>query len=226
MPTYILLSSFYGIRPTTILTVSAINVFCIVAPFIFRSPNPIRLTPATSSQQRPAVQDTNTAFYTTIFATLIYTIAIYMSYSSWVPIFLINHFDGLPDLRSAHEGATMLLPTFLTYLPAGFAARDFLLVSSAGHPRAEERGPAYREQPGELLISSLYHRYWVPRRTKTKILVKRTAVLAMMIMANTVVQLLGTINGADLKGSLGWAGIWTVATVTIAAAFSWMEAVD
>lgn len=141
-------------------------------------------------------------------------------------MFLINHFDGLPDLRAAHQGTKMLLPTFLLTLPAGFAARDFLLVSSGGQIGAEQHGEEYEDRPGEMLMSSIYRKHWVPLQTKTKSLVKRTVVLASMIMANTVVQLLGTVNGSDLHGALGWGGIWTGATVAITALFAWIEAAD
>lgn len=217
IPTYYLLSDFYNIRPTTILTVAAINIFCLYFPFLFQSDTVRAPTSA-------AVHDLRTTLYTTVLATMLYTLSLYTSYTSWLPVFLINHFDGLPDLRAAHRGSKMLLPTFLLNLPAGVAARDFLLVTPAGQLGSEQCGEEYEEHPGELLMTSIYRKYWVPLRTKTKTLVKRTAVLSGMIMANTVVQLLGTINGADLTGALGWSGVWTAATVAIAAFFAWIEA--
>ena len=217
IPTYYLLSDFYNIRPTTILTVAAINIFCLYFPFLLQSDS-LRVPTST------AVHDMRTTLYTTVLATMLYTLALYTSYTSWLPVFLINHFDGLPDLRAAHRGSKMLLPTFLVNIPAGIAARDFLLVTPAGQLGAEQHGEEYEERPGELLVTSIYRKYWVPLKTKTKTLVKRTVVMASMIMVNTVVQLLGTINGSDLKGALGWGGVWTAATVTIAVFFAWIEA--
>jgi hypothetical protein len=150
----------------------------------------------------------------------------YASYASWIPTFLVTHFDGLADLRAAYEGPKTLVPMFLTFLLPGWAAREFLFVSSVGHPRADERGPAFEERRGELLMSSIYRRTWVPLSMKTKILISRTCVMTAMIMANTVVQILGTVAGADMKGALGWAGIWAGATVIVGSIYGWIEAID
>lgn len=61
---------------------------------------------------------------------------------------------------------------------------------------------------------------------KCKVLVSRTAVLTAMIVANTLIQIVGTINGAELEGALGWAAVWVAGTVVNGAIFGWIEAVE
>lgn len=211
IPTYVFLGHFYRIRPTTILTVLGISQLSAAVPFfIFASDSAIRSTPISS---RPfMVRDKLIAVYTTVLATAVYTVTIYTSYATWIPKFLIVHFDGLPDLRVAHQGAGGLVPMFMSFLFVGYFAREFLFVGSAGHPDTDEQGPRYKEKRGEMLVSSVYRRTWVPLPLRTKILISRTFVMTTMTMANTVVQLLGTVNGADLTGALGWAGIWAATT--------------
>lgn len=82
------------------------------------------------------------------------------------------------------------------------------------------------ELPGELLVTSLYRRYWVALPTKTRVLVSRTAALAAMIMLNTIVQIVGTISGAEMEGAVGWGAIWTLATCVTGVLFGWVEAAD
>ena len=225
IPTYVFLGHFYRIRPTTVLTVLGISNISAAVPFyVFAPESPIRRTPIDS---RPFLAgDKLIAVYTSLLATSVYTVAIYTSYATWIPKFLIVHFDGLPDLRVAHQGPSGLVPMFLSFLFIDYAAREFLFVGSAGHPDADEHGPRHKEKHGEMLVSSVYRRTWLPLPLRTKILISRTFVITTMTVVNTVVQLLGTINGADVAGALGWAAIWAAATNVVAGVYAWMQAAE
>ncbi|TPX19751.1 hypothetical protein DIZ76_017543 [Coccidioides immitis] len=224
-PTYILLYAFYGLRPTTILTVAAITILSTTAPFLyFRRTNVIHTD--CTAYDRPILTDRPTAVYTTFVATAIYTVILYISFATWLPSFLVTFFEGLPSVQAAHEGAKGLIPMFLSLLPAGSAVRDFLFVSSIGQPHAEDSGPAYEERDGELFVTSLYRRFWVTLSAKRKTLIARTALLATIILANTVVQLVGTISGVEMKGAMGWAMIWMAATVANGLMYGWIDAAD
>ncbi|EEH20253.1 hypothetical protein PABG_02512 [Paracoccidioides brasiliensis Pb03] len=262
LPTYVLLCSFYGTRPTTMLTVAFITIFSIAVPFcIFRAPSRVhqehpisctcsricsrlcsRLcartgTASTSTaakgktKQKPTIlTDTPTTVYTTLVATAIYTVSLYTSFATWLPSCLVMHFDGLPDLRRAHEGPRGFVSLFTTLLPAGYALRDFLFVSCIGAASLDRqeapKGRKHVERPGELLVTSLYRRYWLGLLTKTRVLASRTVVLATMIMLNTIVQVVGTISGAGLEGAVGWGIVWAVATAVTGVVFGWIAAAD
>lgn len=225
LPTYVLLYSFYGLRPTTILTVAAINILSTAIPFFYFRPRNF-LHSLKTLFERPILTDRPIAIYTTIVATAVYTTALYLSFATWLPSFLVVHFEGLPSLEIVYEGAKSLIPMFIGLLPAGYATRDFLFVSSTGQPFAEHRGPAYVEHQGELFVTSLYRKYWVTLAEKQKTLIIRTAVLASMIFANTVVQLVGTINGVKTDGAVGWASIWSAAAMTNGLMYGWIDAAD
>ncbi|PGH19359.1 hypothetical protein AJ80_03999 [Polytolypa hystricis UAMH7299] len=236
MPTYSLLENFYNIRPTTIASVVTITIFSAAFPFIYlRHRSTVRAdTTSSAVAQAPIISDTPTTIYTTTAATLIYTVCLYLSFATWLAAYLITHYDGLPDIRVAHAGPRGFVSTFFRLILAGYAIRYFLFVSSARlQQRAEESTPATTttprktdNDPGELLIASLYRRYWLGCRDNTRVLISRTAVLATLMLLNTTVQIIGTVSGADLEGALGWAAVWTVATVITGAVFWWIEVVD
>ncbi|KAK2742380.1 hypothetical protein FQN55_007914 [Onygenales sp. PD_40] len=260
LPTYILLLKFYGIRPTTLLTVCLITLFSNTLPFrIFRQPNAIhkssQLTtsrtttaPAVSikaHQDETILADTPTKVYTTLIATSVLTFTLYSSFATWLPTYLVSHFDGLPDLRAAHAGPQGFVSLFITLLPAGWVLRDFLFVSPIAeaqleemkevteeaehkHPRQERTAEEEEEgwKAGELLVLYLYRKYWVSLPTKTRVLVAHTVALAVMMLLNTVVQVVGTISGAEMEGALGWGMIWSLATGVTGWLFGWIGGVE
>ncbi|QSS49870.1 hypothetical protein I7I53_10360 [Histoplasma capsulatum var. duboisii H88] len=187
--------------------------------------------------------DCPTTVYTTLVASGIYTLILYSSVVTWLPTYLVTYYDGLPDIRIAHAGAKSFISLLATLLPAGYALRDFLFVSSVGAEWLDEQrtedsavdligpGKEAREQgdeapSGELLVMSVYRKYWLELPAKTRSLLSRTIELAVMIMFNTVVQVVGTINGAEVEGAVGWGSIWTLATCVTGVMFGWVEAAD
>lgn len=224
LPTYNLLQNFYGTRPTTIITVASITTVSVAVPFTYFR-RKAAATSASSGPKSSVLQDKPTAIYTTLLATLTYTLSLYASFVTWLPAFLVSHFDGLPDISVVHGGPRGFVSMSLRLLLAGYAVRVFIFRGSAGESRTRESANKYTERQGEFLVKSLYRKYWVPLAANTKALVQRTAVLSLMIFLNTVVQVVGTINGAEVSGALGWGGLWTAATVAIGAIFWWIEAV-
>lgn len=57
-------------------------------------------------------------------------------------------------------------------------------------------------------------------------LVSRTLALAAMVFTNTVVQIVGTVEGADLDGAVVWGGVWAVGCLVVGGVFGWIGAVD
>ncbi|RHZ48638.1 uncharacterized protein CDV56_103783 [Aspergillus thermomutatus] len=230
LPTYSLLSSFYGIRPTTILASYGITLLSTAIPFILlRRPSSVHSLPHAPSDavpNRSILQDRPTALYTTVAATAIFSVALYSSYASWLPAYLVVHFENIPDIRLAHAGPAGLPILFLTLLPAGWAARDFLFVSSAGASNSDATLKLRSASEGEYLACAIYRRTWGTLSPKTRVLVSRTALLASTIVLNTVLQVAGTVRGVDVPGATMWGSIWGVATIAVGGFFGWIEAVD
>ncbi|KAL2803060.1 hypothetical protein BJX63DRAFT_86548 [Aspergillus granulosus] len=234
LPTYALLSSFYGLRPTTILASFAIVLFSNAVPFALLRKSTLvhsisRAPPAAVSN--PGIlQDRATTVYTTILATAIYTVTVYLSYETWLPAQLVVHFERIPNITRVHAGPAGLPMLFLSLLPAGWAARDFLFVSSAGTPSAPgsnlEKGESAMSRHGEYLVCTVYRMTWGSLSRRTRVLISRTVVLATVLLANTVIQVAGTVNGASFEGATAWGSVWALATSVAGLTFGWIEAVD
>jgi hypothetical protein len=229
LPTFFLLLHFYGVRPTTVATSFAIDIVSMTVPFVLlrrpRSVHRLSSTPEESVSNQNIIQDRLTAIYTSVAASAIFTVFLYLSYSTWLPAFLVTHFEGLPDIRAAHVGPAGLPVLFVSLLLEGYAARDLLFVSSAGWATEEEKESAVIDSHGEYLITSLYNRTWGRLSPKAGILLFRTVLLAAITLLNTIVQVSGTIKGVDVQGSAGWGAIWAAAVLAIGSTFAWIEAV-
>ncbi|KAA8646194.1 hypothetical protein EYZ11_010052 [Aspergillus tanneri] len=241
LPTYALLASFYNIRPTTVLVSYAIVLFSTSIPFILlRSPTSVHNlshVPWDVVSNRSILQDRPTTIYTTVVATSIFTVTLYLSYATFLPSFLVVHFEPIPNISAVHAGPAGLPILFVSLLPFGWAARDFLFASSAGavassppsSSKSEEstkKGSGSPSREGEYLACAVYRKTWGTLSVKTKVLVSRTFVLAGILVGNTIIQVAGTIDGADIKGASVWGAVWAVATFVVAGTFGWIEAVD
>jgi hypothetical protein len=230
LPTYSLLWSFFGIRPTTILASYGIDLISTAIPFILlRRPSSVHdllHAPSDAVPNRSILQDRPTALYTSVAATAIYSVALYFSYATWLPAWLVVHFENIPDIRLAHAGPAGLPILFLTLLPAGWAARDFLFVSSTGASSTDASVKLKSASEGEYLVCGIYRRTVGTLSPKTRVLVSRTALLASMMVLNTVFQVAGTVRGVDVPGATMWGAIWGVATIAVGGLFGWIEAAD
>jgi len=231
LPTYTLLFFFYGVRPTSVLTSYAITVFSTVIPFaLLRQPSSVHdlsHAPSGTVANRAILQDRLTTIFTTLTATSIFSVVLYASYASWLPVQLVTHFEGIPDISAAHAGPAGLPVLFCTLIPVGYAVRDFLFVSSAGHSSSSPADEAtIAERHGEYLLVAVYRKTFGRLSLKTRILASRTILLASMTLLNTIVQVSGTIRDVSVVGAFAWGSIWAVATLVVGGVFGWIEAVD
>ncbi|KAJ5132491.1 hypothetical protein N7448_006649 [Penicillium atrosanguineum] len=231
MPTYTLLSFFYGVRPTSVLTSYAITIASTVIPFaLLRRPSSVHdlsHAPSGAVANRTILQDHLTTIYTTLTATSIFSVMLYASYATWLPVQLVMHFESIPDISAAHAGPAGLPTLFLTLIPVGYAVRDFLFVSSAGNSTSSTEDEAKREErQGEVLFTAIYRKTWGQLSVKARILASRTLLLASVILLNTIVQVAGTIQSVSVEGAFVWGSVWAVATLAVGGVFAWVEAVD
>ncbi|KAJ5773996.1 hypothetical protein N7457_008892 [Penicillium paradoxum] len=227
LPTYSLLSFFYGIRPTSALIAYGVTIVSVTLPFaLLRRPSSVHNlshTPTDAVANRNILQDKTTTFFTTLMGASVFTVVLYASYATWLPAQLVIHFESLPDISAAHAGPAGLPVLFLTLIPAGWAARDFLFVSSAGYSTSAAQSASCE---GEYLIATICRNTWGRLSTKTRILASRSIILALSVLLNTIVQVGGTISDVSLEGAATWGAVWAFATLTAGATFGWIEAVD
>ena len=229
LPTYTLLSSFYNIRPTNILVAFISTLFSTAVPFSFfrRLPSVPDLS---RSANRAILQDKTTAVYTTLAATSIYTIILYISYATWLPAYLVVHFENIPDVSLVHAGPAKLPLLFLSLLPAGWAAKYFLFVSSIGvldgFSSGYEKQTSSGDRKRENFACAVCHKTWGALPVKMRVLIQRTITVTVLSVLSTVVQLVGTVQGANVQGASVWGAVFAAATLAVGTMFGWIEAVD
>ncbi|KAA6407937.1 MAG: hypothetical protein FRX48_08288 [Lasallia pustulata] len=203
-PPLYLLTTFYAIRPTTILASLAIDTLTTYIPF--RLLRPIHPThapspPPRSISNRPIIHDSSVLLWTTLLAAAIHAVLLYLSLITWLPLHLVLHFDGLRDISAAHGAA---LPYLLAAsLPLGYAAREFLFTPATGARRdlAELKATAFNPETASL-AETLWYNFWgFSKRTRT--LVVRTATLVAVVGVHTWVQVFVTVEGTEAYGAAG-----------------------
>ena len=223
-PHSLLLSLFYSIRPTTILFTIIANIISITAPFLLmRRVSPTHAphsAPKGTVRNRSILSDPWTTIATCLLATAIFAVLLELSFATFLPVHLITHFTGLRDLTATHLGAAGLPSLLMALIPAGYAAREFLFVSSTGVPPSPGE---YTFDPATSdLRQHVYHNAWGWYSSRQKELISRTTLLAIMVVGETIIQTWGTIKGVEFWGATWYAAIWGVGVAVVGAVFDWV----
>lgn len=231
VPHYFLLNTFFGLDFFASIVPLLIDVVTISLPFaLFRQLNRGHANPESKTQNQQVVQDKGIQWLVTIFGSSVYSIVIYGSFITWIPTYMVTHFDGLRSVEKAHGAAVL---TFLAlFLPLGFAASQFIFVpavGSAANPGltdpniAPEKVP-FNPQTATFAQTLAYNiglsaAGFTPRM---KILAKRTAILSASSFINSFVRSYVTIEGTELFGALGWASVWALAAGLTGVGYAWV----
>lgn len=223
-PHNLLLSLFYSIRPTTIIFTTVADIISITAPFtLLRQVSPthaLHSAPKGTVRNRPILTDPWTTVATSLLATAIFAVLLELSFATFLPVHLITHFTGVRDLTVTHLGAAGLPSLLVALVPAGYAAREFLFVSSTGVPSSPGE---YTFDPATSdLRQHLYHNAWGWYSPRQKALIGRTTLLAVMVVGETIIQTWGTIKGVEFSGATLYAALWGVGVAVVGAVFDWV----
>ncbi|KAF2210974.1 hypothetical protein CERZMDRAFT_44433 [Cercospora zeae-maydis SCOH1-5] len=231
VPHYFLLNTFYGIDYLAALIPLAIDVVTIAIPFaLFRGPIHARDTKKPRTANQLVVQDEGIRWTIAAFAASLYSLVVYISFSTWLPVHMAVHFDGLKTLQKARDIVPWLLAGL--FLPLGYAATHFIFVPAVGsasnpgltdpriHPEKSAFDPETATFSDTLAFNlGLSGAKFSPR---AEILCKRTAILAASSFANSFVRSYFTIEGTDLVGTAGWSSVWAAASALAGVAFAWV----
>ncbi|KAL8646891.1 MAG: hypothetical protein Q9226_006666 [Calogaya cf. arnoldii] len=227
MPYLYLLTTFYAVRPTTLWLGLLVDIISTYLPFsLLRDSSPIHRSEVSKSEvaNRSILNDLNIKFYTSFLAAAVYGVVIYGSFRTWLPGFLIVHFEGLRDLSGAYEAA--LPGVTVGFLTSGYAAQNFLFRPALGaKPDAHDMQMAEFDAETATLGQTIWYNVWgYSKRSRT--LIKRTAILVLASAMQTGLRTLVTIEGVEPIGAAGWAGMWATAATLVGAVFWWVGSVE
>lgn len=173
---------------------------------------------------RSVISDTSVRVYTSILAAAIYGVVVFGSFGSWLPVYLVLHFDGLRDISAAHSAA---LPKLIALsLPVGHAAREFIFTPSTGsRPDSfDDQIASFNPETATLRETFLYNIWGYSKRTRT--LIKRTFILAAITGIHNWLEAYIAIEGTEIFGAAGWSAVWALAAIVTGTAFWWVGDVE
>ena len=211
------------IRPTTVITGLAIDTLVAYIPFYaFKASSSIHSirTPKGVAANRSVINDFGVQAATSLFAAGIYAVVVFLSYTTWLPIHLVLHFEGIRDISLAHNSNFPYLVA--SFLPIGFAAKVFLFTpAEAAKPDAYDREIAkFNPETATLRETLMFNFFGYSNRTRT--LMRRTATLAVIGGLHTWLRTYITVEGSEILGAAGWSGVWSIAAVVTGLMYVWV----
>ncbi|KAK5072063.1 hypothetical protein LTR64_004159 [Lithohypha guttulata] len=235
-PIFILLHYFYLISAPTLLTTCTVSILAPALPFYLlrplSAPHAGKHTKARAGlRNRIIINDPVTTLATSATATIVYASTLQFAFSTFLPVFLVQHFDGLRDLTFAHDIARTLPSLCMWLAPAGIASTQFLFRPAEGATGPETSTSAtgpnsialthnHFDPETATFAQHVYHNVWGWYTSRQKELIGRTIVLGVFLLLENVVHVWGTIQGVDAVGAAGYGGLWLIATIVLGA---WLD---
>jgi hypothetical protein len=224
MPMALLEGLFMKITPS-VLALDALNgVVSTAAPFaILRSVAPAHHAVDKSAKHfvrnRPILTDTYTTAATSILAATIFAVLLEISFATFLPEFLVSHFEHISTLEPAHSGPAQLPILVLGLLPAGLACTSYLFAPSTAAP-IKDRVEMDTQTAG--FLDHVKWNLWGWYTSRQQELIKRAFVMATLMSTEILVQCLASLDGVDPLGAAGYTGIWTTGVALLTLALDWI----
>ena len=227
LPYLFFLTSFYRIRPTTAFVCIAIDLIATGVPFYL-----LRQTLASHSFRTPkdavanrlVINDWSVQVFTALFATCIYAVVVFGSFVTWMPKYLVIHFEGIKDISLLYNSTFIWL--VVAFVPTGVAVKTFLFTPSiAAKPDAHEEKTALFNAETATLSQTVAYNLWGYSK-RVRVLIQRTGILVATVWLNTWLHTYVAVDGAEGAGAAGWSAVWALAATISGIGFKWVGDVD
>ena len=228
LPHLHLLKSFYNVSPGTILRCLAVDVSSNALPFgLLRKPLPVHDSEASNKEvaNRSIINDWPIQIYTMTLAAVIYSVVIFSSLRSWLPVYFIWHFDGIKDMAAAHDAQVpILVGSFIFTI--GWAMNKFMFAPSLGvrPDRFDAEIAMFDPETATFGETLWYNAFGYSKRSRT--LIARTVTLAVACLLETELRTFIGVRGAEVAGGAGWGAVWATAALLTGIAFAWIGDVE
>ncbi|XXG96630.1 hypothetical protein Hte_002918 [Hypoxylon texense] len=208
-PLLYLLFAFYETPASALLATLAIETAATYVPFRLLRPLSAAHADPTRAPNAEIVADRPIALLTTLLAGAIYSVTLFFAYATYLPPYLVVYFTSLPSVASAHEATYVgLLPVTLVL---GFAARSFVFAPAATEEVVVETARAERFDPARATLPETVRWNFWGWSAQTKTVIRRTALLMLVVGANTFLQTRLTVDGVETPGAAAWSSVWVLA---------------
>ncbi|KAI6246400.1 hypothetical protein HI914_05333 [Erysiphe necator] len=222
-PSLYLLVAFYDVPIITVLPYLIIE--SIVVSISFSLVRPLS-TIRTFSSRRASPQVANREVlasitiqvYTILLAASVFAITVFTAYQTYLPNYLIKHFENLPRISAVHS------PFYVTLFPAtivmGLAIKIFIFTPAVAISSKKE--DIFNAELASLWETFLYNIWGFHARTK--LIIKRTMILMIMSGVSTFLQTFMTIDGVEFIGSIAFTALSISASVLSCIALGFVAA--
>lgn len=215
-----LLATYYEISTLTLAAHMNIEVAAIAIPTYLLRPRSIVHKANVPLRNRFLLNSVQVQFSNSLLAMGVYIVVIWAFLKTGITnLFLISHFD-IPTLETAHSETPVSI--LLKIFTAGFAAKEFLLNPSiAAQPPSGLATPTEEFDPATATFDQTIKANVLPSERRTKTLLQQTIILNVLTFLSTVQRCM-TLNGTEIYGAAGYAGIWVFANTVLAGWYQWV----
>lgn len=204
------MTAFYDLDYKTALAGLTVDVIASFLPFLLMRGISSAHKAEPTIANREIIVDRSIQVLSTLFASFIYNVVLFLSYSTYLRSALVLHFEGIHTVQPSQTGMALL--TVLA-LASGLAARSFIFTPLASTGRTEQDEKHAQFDPVEAgLGETLWWNVW-GYTTQTKVGIARTLTVVAVTGINTYLQCALTISGVESQGALVYASCWTVAAL-------------
>lgn len=215
-----LLATYYEISTLTIAALMNIEVLAIAIPTYLLRSRSVRRRPSVPLRNRFLLESVQVQVSNSLLAMGVYIVVLWAGLKTNIlNIFLVSHFDVL-TLESAHQETpiSILGKVFI----AGFAAKEFLLNPSiAAQPLSGTASPVEQFDPSTATLDQTIKANVLPLEKRKRALVQQTSILNAFLFASTAQRCM-TLDGTEISGAAGYAGVWVLANSIIALWYAWV----
>lgn len=202
------MTAFYNLDPKTALAGLAVDVAASFVPFLLLRSLSDAHKAASSTPNREIILDRSIQLLSTLLASFIYNVSLFLSYNVYLRPSLVLYFEGIHTVEPSQNNLIILGTVALA---SGIAARTFIFTPLAATGRTEEDEKHARF---DAIDASLWETFWWNvwgYTTQTKVGIARTLAVVAVTGINTYVQVALTISGVDSQGALAYSVVWAAA---------------
>jgi hypothetical protein len=166
---------------------------------------------------REIIVDRGIQVLTSLLAGFVYSVVLFLASRTYLPSTLVLYFDGIPTILPAVDAVLLGFGSPTTQalcLLFGIAARTFIFTPLVTTPKTaeEEQEIADFDPVGATLGQTVTFNLW-GFTNRTKVSIKRTAVVMLSTAVNTYLQCTLGIKGIESYGAVVYASVWVISAL-------------
>ena len=169
---------------------------------------------AATTPNKAVVVDRGIQAYTTLLSGLIYGVTLFVATKTFLPYIFVVYHEGIARVDPAlYDSAGGILAACALTLLFGEAARSFIFnpYAATGQTAADAQVSGF-DPARATLGETLWWNAW-GYTTRTKVAIRRTAVVAFAAWANTYLQSTLTVGGVESYGAAVYSSVWAACAI-------------